>query len=131
MSQDRLNARLRSIKLWGLALMLLTVIAWLAISAWRVALGGLFIGELGGAYVVVSLIAQGHRNDNMQGTALMASGLATMFTRILVLIAVMVVAERWRHYFNPYTALFGYLLGFIFIFVGLYGIAKNQPNTDS
>lgn len=130
MSQNRLNARLRAIKLWGLALLLATGIAWLAWSAARVYLGGLFVGEIGGAYVVVSLIAQGHRNDNMAGTALMATGMATMFTRMLVLIAVMVVAEYWRAHLNPYTALIGYLLGFVFIFVGLYGLAKNL-HTDS
>jgi hypothetical protein len=130
MSQDRLDARLRAIKLWGLAFICLTVIAWLALGMWRHAIGGLFIGELGGAYVVVSLIGQGHRRDNMQGTALFASGMVGMFTRILALVAVMVVAEHWRIYFNPYSALIGYLLGFVFIFVGLYGLASNR-STDS
>lgn len=130
MTQNRLNARLRTIKLWGLVFIGLTVVAWLIVGAWRELLGGLFIGELGGAYVVVSLIGQGHRNDGMQGIGLFTSGMVGMFTRVLALVAVMVIAEHWRAYFNPYTALIGYLLGFVIISVGLYGIARNQK-TDS
>lgn len=130
MNQDRLNARIRAIKLWGLAFIGLTVIAWLVLGHWREALSGLLLGELGGAYVVLSLIHQGHRNDSTAGTALFASGIIGMFTRVIALIAVMVIAEHWRTFFNPYAALIGYLLGFVFIFVGLYGFAKSQ-NTDS
>lgn len=126
MSQDRLNARLRAIKLWGLVFIGLTVVVWIGVGSWREALGGLFIGELGGAYVVYSLIAQGHHNDDTQGIALFTSGMLGMFTRLLALVAVIVIAELWRTYFNPYTALIGYLLGFVIIFVGLYGIARNQ-----
>ncbi|MCL6454659.1 MAG: hypothetical protein K6T78_13725 [Alicyclobacillus sp.] len=92
--------------------------------------GGLLLGELGGAYVVVSLISQGHRDDDMQGIALFTSGMVGLFTRILALVAVMVIAEHWRHCFNPYTALIGYLLGFVLVFVGLYGLARNR-HTDS
>ena len=130
MSQDHLNARLRAIKIGGLALIGLTIVVWLAVGVWRHALSGLLLGELGGAYVVVSLIAQGHRNDDTQGTALFASGMIGMFTRILALVAVMVIAEHWRSYFNPYMALIGYVLGFVFIFIGLYGFARNR-NKDS
>lgn len=85
-----------------------------------------FFGELGGAYVVLSLIHQGHPNDNTRGTALFASGMLGMFTRILVLVAVLVVAEELKRYINPYFALIGYLLGFVIIFAGLYGIARNR-----
>ncbi|KPV42816.1 hypothetical protein [Alicyclobacillus ferrooxydans] len=130
MTQDRLNARLRATKLWGLAFIVLTVIAWIAIRGLHQLIGGLFIGELGGAYVLVSLIGQGHRNDDMEGTALFASGMLGMFTRIIALVIVMVVAEHWRTYFNPYTALVGYLLGFVFVVAGLYGFAKSRK-TDS
>lgn len=129
-SLDRLNARVRAIKLWGLAFIVLTVVVWLILREWHHALAGLLLGELGGAYVVVSLIGFGHRNDKTEGLALFASGMVGMFTRILALIAVMVIAEHWKSVFNPYTALIGYLLGFVFIFVGLYGFAKNQ-NPDS
>lgn len=130
MTQDRLNARLRAIKVWGLAFIVLTLVVWIFAGTWRQIVGGLFIGELGGAYVLLSLIGMGHRNDDMQGTALFASGMFGMFTRIIALIIVMVVAEHWHTYFNPYTALVGYLLGFVFVVAGLYGFAKSR-NTDS
>lgn len=130
MSQERLNARLRAIKWWGVAIFAATAVVWAAVGAWRPLTGGLLLGELGGAYVVVSLISQGHRDDDMQGIALFTSGMVGLFTRILALVAVMVIAEHWRHCFNPYTALIGYLLGFVLVFVGLYGLARNR-HTDS
>lgn len=126
MNVDRLNARLRAIKLSGLILICLTAVSWIFLGMWRVAISGLLLGELGGAFVVISMIRQGHHNDNTGGASLFASGIVGMFTRLVVLAIVMVVAEKWRHIFNPYTALIGYLLGFVFIFVGLYGFAKNH-----
>lgn len=140
MSQDRLNARIRTMKVVGLVFMGLTALVCLiafgvkglVLHNWREAILGLLLGELGGAYVVVSLIGQGHRNDKTEGMTLYASGMVGMFTRLLALVAVMVVSELWRSLFNPYAALIGYLLGFVFIFVGLYGIARNPHNqTDS
>lgn len=134
MSQDRLNARIRAIKIWGLAFIGLTAIAWLiaslAVTPWREALSGLLLGELGGAYVVVSMIYQGHRNDTTTGPALFASGMVGMFSRMIAMVVVMVIALHWKHYFNPYFALIGFLLGNVFVFVGFYGLARNQ-NTDS
>jgi hypothetical protein len=127
-SDDRLNARLRTIKLWGLAFIGLTILAWLVLGMWRDAMNGLLLGELGGAYVVFSMIRQGHHNDNMEGPALFASGMLGMFTRLIVLAIVMFVSLKVPH-FNPFTALIGYLFGFVFIFVGLYGYAKNQGPT--
>jgi hypothetical protein len=121
---DRLNARLRAIKLWGLAFIGLTILAWLVFFMWRAAMNGLLLGELGGAYVVFSMIRQGHHNDKMEGPALFASGMLGMFTRLIVLGLVMFISLKVPH-FNPFTALIGYLLGFVFIFVGLYGYAKN------
>lgn len=126
-SQDRLNARIRAIRWWGLAFLVLTLIVWVFAGGWRQLVGGLFIGELGGAYVLLSLT---HRNDDMEGTALFASGMIGMFTRIIALVAVIVIAEHWRTYFNPYMALIGYMLGFVFVVAGIYGFAKSR-NTDS
>lgn len=127
MSSDRLTARLRAMRWWGLAFLVVTLIVWALVGPWRQLIGGLFVGELGGAYVVLSLT---HRNDDMEGTALFASGMIGMFTRIIALVVVMVIAEHWRTYFNPYMALVGYLLGFVFVVAGLYGFAKSR-NTDS
>lgn len=126
MTQDRLNARLRAMKWWGLSFFVATLIVWAIVSPWRQLIGGLFVGELGGAYVFISLIGQGHRNDDMEGPALFASGMLGMFTRIIALVAVMVIAEHWKTYFNPYMALVGYLLGFVFVVAGLYGVAKHR-----
>jgi len=134
MSQDRLNARIRAIKLWGLAFMGLTVVAWVISlflgSPWRQAVSGLLLGELGGAYVLISLIYQGHHNDNTAGPALFASGMIGMFSRIIAMVVIMVIALHWRSFFNPYFALIGFLLGNVFVLVGFYGLAKDQ-NTDS
>ncbi len=131
-SDDRLNARLRAIKLWGLYFIGLTILAcivtWLIHGMWQRAMNGLLLGELGGAYVVFSMIRQGHHDDTMGGPALFASGMLGMFTRLIVLAMVMVISLKVPH-FNPFTALIGYLLGFVFIFVGLYGYAKNQGPT--
>jgi hypothetical protein len=128
-SMAQLNARLRAIQFSGLIFIVLTAVVWLLVPVWRVAVNGLLLGELGGAYVVISMIRQGHLNDNTQGTALFASGMAGTFTRLAVLAAVMVVSLKLKSTMNPYTALVGYLLGFVFIFAGLYGYARNQRPT--
>lgn len=43
MSQDKLNARLRTMKIVGAVCMVLTAIAWLVIVHWRVEVAGLFL----------------------------------------------------------------------------------------
>lgn len=122
---ERLNRRLRAIKLTGLGFFVLTLVVWLIARDWRTAMNGLVLGEVGGAYVVYSMIRQGHVNDGTQGTILFASGIIGMVTRWVVLAAVMVVALKVPH-INVYTAVIGYMLGFVFIFAGLYGYVRDQ-----
>lgn len=122
---NRLNARLRAIKLAGYGILALTLIAWLALKGFRTQLNGLLLGELGGAYVVYSMIRQGHLRDGLQGKALFASGILGMVTRFVVLIAVLIVALKTPHV-SAVAALVGYLFGFILVFLGLYGYARNR-----
>lgn len=126
MSVDRLTRRLRYILIAWLVFIGLTVLSWLFLGPWRIVVNGLLLGELGGLYVVFSMIRQGHHNDDTQGTALFASGMVGMFTRLILIVAIMVVSLKFRTTFNPYTALIGYLLGFVFVFVGLYRYAMNR-----
>ncbi|MCF8567153.1 hypothetical protein LLE49_20755 [Alicyclobacillus tolerans] len=125
---ERLRLRFRAIKLAGISVFVVTLLVWLTIPAWRSELNGLLIGEVGGAYVVYSLIRQGHLNDGLEGTALFASGMLGTFTRLLVLAVVMIAAIKLPHV-NVYAALIGYLLGFVLIFAGLYGFARNRRTT--
>ncbi|RIV21016.1 hypothetical protein D2Q93_10920 [Alicyclobacillaceae bacterium I2511] len=92
---------------------------------WHDALNGLLLGEVGGAYVVYSMIRQGHLRDRLQGRALFASGMSGMFTRLAVLATIMVVAVKTPQV-SPYMALVGYMLGFVLVFVGLIGFVRNQ-----
>jgi hypothetical protein len=108
----------------------LTALSWLVLSAWRTAMGGLLLGELGGLYVVFSMFRQGHHNDDAQGAILMASGMAGMFTRLIMIVAIMVISLKFRTIFNPYTALIGYLLGFVFVFAGLYSFARGPISKE-
>ncbi|GMA63545.1 hypothetical protein NZD89_27185 [Alicyclobacillus fastidiosus] len=128
MSVDRLNKRLRAITISWLVFIGLTVLAWIVLADWRVAVNGLLLGELGGLYVVFSMIRQGHHNNNTQGAALFASGMVGMFTRLILIVLIMVVSLKFRAVFNPYAALIGYLLGFVFVFVGLYSYAMNPSD---
>ncbi|GEO24746.1 hypothetical protein AAC03nite_05310 [Alicyclobacillus acidoterrestris] len=130
MSVDRLNKRLRTITISWLVFIGLTVLGWIILADWRVALNGLLLGEVGGFYVVFSMIRQGHHNRDTQGAALFASGMVGMFTRLILIAAIMVISLKFRAVFNPYTALIGYLLGFVFVFVGLYSYAMN-PNDNT
>ncbi|WAH36868.1 ATP synthase subunit I [Alicyclobacillus dauci] len=125
MSVDRLNKRLRTITISWLVFIGLTAVSWFFLGPWRVAVNGLFLGELGGLYVVFSMFRQGHHNDDTQGTALFASGMVGMFTRLILIVVIMVISLKFRTVFNPYAALIGYLLGFVFVFVGLYSYVKN------
>ncbi|CAM3770639.1 ATP synthase subunit I [Alicyclobacillus pomorum] len=113
----KLQTRLRVIQWAGLAFIGLTVIARF-VTPWHEVLNGLLIGEVGGAGAVWSMVRQGHLRDNQQGPALMVSGIIGFFTRMILLIAVMVLAIKLPHV-NVIAALVGYLLGFVFIVVGL------------
>ncbi|MBX6352103.1 MAG: hypothetical protein IRZ10_02110 [Thermoflavifilum sp.] len=104
---------------------MLVALLWLALPVYRPYTGGLLIGQLGGAYVVYSMFRQGHLRDGMQGTALFASGMFGLFTRLIVLAVVIVAAEKLPH-LNVYAALVGYVLGFVWIIAGLYGLAKRR-----
>ncbi|GGJ10929.1 hypothetical protein GCM10010885_20200 [Alicyclobacillus cellulosilyticus] len=122
---ERLKKRIRAIWLAGAVVFALTLLVWFVARPWHAVTSGLLLGEAGGAYVVYSLIRQGHLDDGMQGTALFASGMLGLFTRLVVLVAVLVVALKWKGV-NPYAALAGYLLGFVLVFAGMYGIARNR-----
>lgn len=125
MTVDRLNKRLRAILISWLVFMGLTAVCLIFIGALRVALDGLLLGEFGGLYVLFSMFRQGHHNDTTQGAALFVSGMAGMFTRLVVIVLIMVISLKFRAVFNPYTALTGFLLGFVFVFAGLYSYAMN------
>jgi hypothetical protein len=120
---EQLNTRLRKIQWAGLAFICLTVIVRF-VTPWHAQLNGLLIGEAGGAGLVYTMIRQGHLRDNQQGQALMVSGIIGFFTRMILLVAVMVLAIKLPHVNVP-AAVVGYLLGFVFIVVGLYRSAKN------
>jgi hypothetical protein len=122
---QRLNARFRAIAWTGLAAVVVTLVLWLMFPSWRPVWNGLLLGEAGGAYVVYSMIRQGHLKDGLQGTALFASGMLGLFTRLVVLVVVIVAAEKMPRV-NVYAALVGYLLGFVWIIVGMYGFAKSR-----
>ncbi|MCI0183368.1 ATP synthase subunit I [Sulfoacidibacillus ferrooxidans] len=125
---QRLQARLRIVQRVGVGIAFLTVLAWLIFRNVQSDMNGLLLGELGGAYVFYSMVRQGHLRDGLEGKALFASGMLGMFTRFVVLVAVMIVAVKSPHV-NPFTTLVGYLLGFVLIFVGLYGFSKNERST--
>lgn len=130
MNDNRLKQRIRSITISWLVFMGITVICLFLLASLRAALSGLLLGELGGLYVVFSMFRQGHYNDNTQGTALFASGMVGMFTRLLFIVLIMIISLKFRAVFNPYTALVGYLLGFVFVFAGLYSYASG-PRDNS
>ncbi len=121
--------RVRGMVMVGVALAALTGVCWAVFGAIRADMNGLLLGEAGGAYVVYSMVRQGHLKDGLEGKALFASGMMGMLTRLVVLAAVMVVAVKTPGV-NPITALLGYLLGFVFIFFGLYGLARNRVKSS-
>ncbi|WP_245632700.1 ATP synthase subunit I [Alicyclobacillus kakegawensis] len=125
---QQLDARIRWIAYVGAAGLLLTAAVWAVALPWRSVMNGLLLGEAGGAYAVYSMIRYGHRHGGLEGKALFASGMLGMFTRLAVLAAVMVAAVKLPHV-NPYAALVGYLLGFVLVFAGLYGYARNRGET--
>lgn len=109
----------------GAGLFVLTLLGWVFLRGIRPDMNGLLLGELGGAYVVYSMIRQGHVKDGMEGRVLFASGMLGMFTRFIVLVAVIVVAVKTPGV-NPLAALGGYLLGFALIVFGMWGYARNR-----
>ena len=113
----KLQARLRAIQWAGLVFIALTIVTRFVVP-WPEVWNGLLLGEAGGAGVVWSMVRQGHLRDDHQGSALMVSGIIGFFTRILLLIAVIVLAIKLPH-INVVAALAGYLLGFVFIVAGL------------
>ncbi|PWI58017.1 hypothetical protein BM613_06115 [Sulfoacidibacillus thermotolerans] len=125
---ERLQARLRVVQRIGIGIIALSAVARFVFRSAQPDMNGLLLGELGGAYVYYSMIRQGHLRDGLQGKALFASGMLGMVTRFVVLIAVMVVAVKSPGV-NPFAALVGYLLGFVLLFFGLYGYAKNRRIT--
>lgn len=131
MKRDGLQARLKAIQWTGVAIFVVTALLWLVIAHWRVWLNGLLLGELGGAVVVLSMIRGGQPDGRSSGAPLFLSGMLGMVIRFAALVVVMVIAAKWRHIFNPYMALVGFLFGFVLIFAGLYGYAKNQDTTSS
>ncbi|WP_067624863.1 hypothetical protein [Alicyclobacillus acidiphilus] len=131
MNVDRLNKRLRAITISWWVFMGLTALCLIILSGLRVVLSGLLLGEVGGLFVVVSMIRQGHHNDDTQGTALFASGMLGMFLRLIAIVLIMVISLKFKALFNPYTALVGYLLGFAFVFAGLYSYARNPSDNST
>ncbi|EJY56624.1 hypothetical protein URH17368_0589 [Alicyclobacillus hesperidum URH17-3-68] len=97
----------------------------------RTIFSGLLLGEFGGLFVVLSMIRQGHHNDNMQGPALFASGMLGMFSRLVLIVLIMIISLKFKTLFNPYTALVGYVLGFAFVFAGLYSYARNPSDQST
>jgi len=126
--QTRLNARIRVIYIAGLACLLVSGIALLIVPAVRLELIGLLIGELGGAYVVYSLIRQGHRNDEVTGAALFGSGMLGMITRIVVLAVAIIVAMKTHT--SAVLALGGYMLGYVLTFIGMAGYFRSNTTTS-
>lgn len=123
--EQRISARIRKMAQAGAIAIAVTLVVWLVFVPLRPLMNGLLIGEVGGAYVVYSMIRHGHRRGELEGRALFTSGMIGMFARLVVLIAIMVIALKTKNV-NPYAAMVGYCLGFVWIFVGLYGIARNR-----
>lgn len=121
----QLRTRLRLIAWVGLGFIALTAIGRL-VTPWHDICNGLLLGEAGGAGVVYSMIRQGHLRDGVKGAGLMVSGVVGYFTRMVLLIAVIIVAVKVPHV-NVIAALVGYLLGFVFIVVGLYKSPAGRP----
>lgn len=120
-----LYSRFRLIRRIGIGIGFLTLVCWAALPQQRSIWDGLLIGEAGGAYVVFSMMRQGHLKDGLDGRALFASGMAGAATRMIVLAAVMVVAVKTPGV-NPFAALAGYLAGFAVILVGLFGYVRGR-----
>lgn len=124
----RLKRSFRRIWITFAACFALSAIAWLIIPGYRPYTEGLLLGEVGGAYVIFSMIRQGHLQDEATGNALMLSGMLGMFTRFIVLAVVMVIAIKLPPV-NPYTTLAGYLLGLVIMVSGMAIHERSKPKT--
>ncbi|WP_067564080.1 hypothetical protein [Ferroacidibacillus organovorans] len=121
---QELNRRVRMVWRMGLLVLALSLIALFVFPHAGAILKGLLLGELGGIYVIYSMIRQGHVKDGMEGRALFASGMMGMVTRLVVLVTVLIVAIKSG--LNPYAALVGYLIGLVLIVIGMWGMAQNS-----
>ncbi|MBF8376938.1 hypothetical protein IW967_03490 [Alicyclobacillus mali] len=128
MSANSLMKRLRAIQWSWLGLMVLTAISVAVFREVRPVCSGLLLGEVGGLFVIFSMIRQGHLNDDVQGQLLFASGMMGMFARLALIVVIMVISLKFKALFNPYAALVGYALSFVFIIIGMYRYAKNPPD---
>jgi hypothetical protein len=126
--QNRLNTRIRAIRLFGWVAIVATGVIWLVRPEWHHIVTGLLFGEFGGAYVVHSMVRQGHHNDDTAGAALFASGVVGFVTRIVVLAVVLIAAIKSGT--SAVSALAGYLSGYILVFTGLAGYVRN-PDSSS
>ncbi len=118
-------------RIWAVwaALFVLSGLVWLLWPAGRPYSDGLLLGQVGGAYVIFSMIRQGHLKDGLSGKPLMLSGMLGMFTRYIVLIMVILIAIKTPPV-SPYTALVGYLLGLV-VFVAGMAIHERTRRTVS
>jgi len=114
MKDECFDSLVRGARLCCLGSILLTALLWLLLSVSRPVLGGLFLGQLGGFYVIWSLQVQGRQPSTRPATTVFAFSMVAMVTRFLALAVVLVAAELFRAWFNPFAALAGFLLGFIY-----------------
>jgi hypothetical protein len=125
-----LKARIRFIIRLGTLIVSATLVAFgVSHGWWNTLFKGLMVGEAGGAYVVYSLLRQGHLNDGLQGAALFAAGVVGMVMRFLVLGMVMFIA--YKVHANFVATLIGYLSGFILIFFGLSSYLRKPTSTSA
>ncbi|GMA57548.1 hypothetical protein GCM10025858_20510 [Alicyclobacillus sacchari] len=54
-----------------------------------------------------------------------------MFSRLVLIVLIMIISLKFKTLFNPYTALVGYVLGFAFVFAGLYSYARNPSDQST
>ncbi len=120
---QRLKARVVQIAKMGAVVIGLTVIARLFLPMWQKELNGLLLGEVGGTYVVYSMIRHGHVGGELAGRSLYISGMLGYLTRFMVVLAGMIVAVKVP-IFNPYLTLVGYMLGFALVIIGMAGFVK-------
>ncbi len=121
---QRVRARVVQIVRVGAVILVLTVIARLALPFWHKGLNGLLLGEVGGAYIVYSMIRHGHVGGELSGRSLYISGMLGYLTRFMVVLAGMIVAVKLPVVFNPYATIVGYILGFVLVIVGMASFVK-------
>lgn len=122
---ERLKRKVAQIAKAGVVILALTALLRLFLPFWHKELNGLLLGEVGGAYVVYSMIRHGHVGGGMEGRSLFLSGMIGYLTRFMVVLAGMVVAVKVP-VFNPFATLVGYLLGFALVIAGMAGFARRS-----